>query len=342
MVEGKQRFCPICDRVFVDGEAVLRCGNCELLHHPACWVKNGSCARECEGAAPEPIAYTVPGGRAAEPHPAEGTRVIGGAVPPPARGTEVPRDPVERVSRVSGDPAPPDDQRGDDAAAGTPPPAAGAAPIGRTSPNVGAVRETPPTVVEPPPRAQYGRYGGGGRTSPSVDDMKLYRRSGILRFWYVPVAALVAIAVAVGIVWGADEFMGGSDSPAGDDPEPTATAVAAGADATPTIAPTESAGASGDADGTPEATPGPTEAGDGTPRPSSLEPGVTAEVYGTGSCLRLREAAGTENEEIACVGDGELVTVVDGPQPAGDFTWWQVESDFGTGWAADAYLRISN
>ncbi|HET7738977.1 MAG TPA: RING finger protein, partial [Tepidiformaceae bacterium] len=39
-----QRFCPLCDKVFSPGEAVLRCTGCDVLHHPGCWVTNGGCA----------------------------------------------------------------------------------------------------------------------------------------------------------------------------------------------------------------------------------------------------------------------------------------------------------
>ncbi|MBN9494403.1 hypothetical protein J0H33_13825, partial [bacterium] len=41
---SEQRFCPLCNRVFTAGEAVLRCEGCGIMHHPACWVTNGGCS----------------------------------------------------------------------------------------------------------------------------------------------------------------------------------------------------------------------------------------------------------------------------------------------------------
>ena len=72
----QQRFCPLCDRPIVDGEAVLRCDGCGVLHHPSCWVKNDGCVTESEHLSnPIAQAYTpmrMTGGEA--PYPGEGVR----------------------------------------------------------------------------------------------------------------------------------------------------------------------------------------------------------------------------------------------------------------------------
>lgn len=165
--------------------------------------------------------------------------------------------------------------------------------------------------------------------------MRLYRRGGILRYWYVPIAGVLAILIAVGIVWAADEYLIGGDNgtPADAvDVDATATAEAGASDDAPTPLPTITPeGGAGTPDGTPTG---------GTSAPAGeLAPGTTAVVTGTDSCLRIRAAAGTENTEVACVSDGIQISIVGGPEDAGGLTWWQVETDHGDGWAAGDYLR---
>jgi hypothetical protein len=183
----------------------------------------------------------------------------------------------------------------------------------------------------------------GDRKVPPVEDMRLYRRGGIFRFWYVPVAALLAIFVAVGVVWGADQFMGGGDAPAGaDDPEPTPADTNGNGGANgngdangPTPAPTNPVQTPDNQD-----QPTPTPAGDPTPvPPGELGPGATAIVSGTGACLRIRAEPGLGGDEVVCIADGERVTIVAGPQSADGYTWWSVEHDFGAGWAAGEFLE---
>src|SRR5688572_21586216 len=88
-VAPQQRFCPLCDRTFADGEAVLRCEGCGVMHHPACWVKNGGCATNTEHQ-PVPIALAYANDKPLSgqaPHPGEGTRVAGPSRPPDTAGT---------------------------------------------------------------------------------------------------------------------------------------------------------------------------------------------------------------------------------------------------------------
>ncbi|OGO51674.1 MAG: hypothetical protein A2148_09920 [Chloroflexi bacterium RBG_16_68_14] len=70
--------------------------------------------------------------------------------------------------------------------------------------------------------------------------------------------------------------------------------------------------------------------------PWPLEVGVAVVVAGTGDCLRVRERAGIQAPEIACLDDGAAVTVSSGPVEIDGFEWWQLE---GYGWAAGNWLR---
>ena len=70
--------------------------------------------------------------------------------------------------------------------------------------------------------------------------------------------------------------------------------------------------------------------------PWPLEVGATVIVAGTSDCLRIRERAGTLAPEIACLDDGNIVTISEGPTDADDREWWRLE---GYGWAASNWLR---
>jgi|GEM_PF-1487402 len=57
--------------------------------------------------------------------------------------------------------------------------------------------------------------------------------------------------------------------------------------------------------------------------------------------LNLRDAPGLDSEVIDVMPDGTQLTVVDGPEDADGYTWFQVESDeFGSGWAAGQFLQV--
>ena len=71
--------------------------------------------------------------------------------------------------------------------------------------------------------------------------------------------------------------------------------------------------------------------------PWPIEIGATLVVAGTApDCLRVRERAGLQAPEIACIDDDTAVTVVSGPVEIDGLQWWQLE---GYGWAAGSYLR---
>lgn len=312
----QQRFCPICDRSFEEGEAILRCEGCDVLHHPACWVRNDGCATSNDHpSSPVAEAYTTirtpippPPRSAPAPQPPQGE------VPPRSRFMgqrynregEVPRPVLRRQQQEQ-----PMIGADDDFEEG----------IVITQPG----KEGPPgderTVRRPaPPR----RYENEGEPPPRKPLPKVYGRPRILDYWYVPVAVLLAVGVALGVIFAVDQITGSDDQPA---------------------APTLPAGGGAD-NSSPAATQPPSETATppAAPPPSgTFSVGQTVVVTGSGECLNVRPAPGLDagNEPVACLPDGSQLLVTGGPQSVGGLTWWNVESDQGDGWAAEDYLSAT-
>ncbi|MBI5949648.1 MAG: SH3 domain-containing protein [Chloroflexi bacterium] len=320
MTSHPQRFCPLCNRAFNSGEAVLRCAGCDVLHHPGCWVKNDGCATHTDHEArPVAIAYDNRETVMAPPHPAEGTRIL------------KPQKPAEGL-------LPPGSEAGDDgdAVIGATPPAAigGTAPLplpppGRTQEPTRFVRREPPPPEPLHPPSAPKRYvpappspqAGGPKPLP-----KIYGRHGILGLWYVPVAALIAVGVAFGVVWAFDQLGGGDDN--GTPAVTTTVTPQPTADGTPNASATvgtRTPGASPTTAGTPAAT-------------GKFRPGDFAVVTGTGDCLNIRVAPGRNNDAIECLKDGETLAITGGPSTADGLTWWKVKIGTGEGWGAEDYL----
>lgn len=142
-------------------------------------------------------------------------------------------------------------------------------------------------------------------------------------------AALLAVGVAVAVVWGADQLFGGDEAaPA---PVPTPTEEATQATTSPTAAPTP-----------PPETPEVTET-PGTPGPvddPKFSAGETAVVVGSApQCLNVRSEAGLGHPAIDCIADGTGVTVLAGPVEADGLFWWQIDAPNVIGWAAEDYLE---
>lgn len=57
--------------------------------------------------------------------------------------------------------------------------------------------------------------------------------------------------------------------------------------------------------------------------------------------LNLRDDATTSGNVLASLATGESVYVIDGPIGADGYTWYQVETDYGTGWIAGDYLAAT-
>ena len=55
--------------------------------------------------------------------------------------------------------------------------------------------------------------------------------------------------------------------------------------------------------------------------------------------LNLRTAPSTSGDVIGVLPVGTLSSVIGGPQSASGFTWWQLSTPLGTGWAAGEFLE---
>lgn len=292
---AEQRFCPICDEAFVDGDAVLRCTGCGLLYHPHCWVREDGCTTPGDhDRTPMALAYPP-------------VAMVFGSRPTiesPRRTGPRPELPPERRLRVHSDvvigqePAP---------TLGDRPEAEGVSPRPRL-----------PTVPYAPRR-------GDRRGVPS--NLAVYERRRWARYWYVPVAAVLAGMVALAVVIVGERLLGGESSVPST--QPTLTAV-----------PTESPA------GSPTAQLGtatPTPLGDAsTPTASArFSTGQRLKVTGTGECLNVRVQPGLERDVVACIADGTEVVVLGGPREADGYRWWQLTTPQGDGWAVENYLAPS-
>jgi len=309
---------------------VLRCSGCGVLHHPGCWVKHGGCATQPEHLS-NPIAQAYSASRppgAPAPHPGEGIRAV------PRSFAPIPDATTQRPSTLEPRRGAGQERPGAAASAG----AAGSSSAGQGvtasdpdgTPVVGSrrpVHHSAPEEEPAQPPGQVRRYAALNKAEryPPGTLPRVYGRHGILTYWYIPVAALVAVAVAFGIIWTVGQFTDGGTPAAsqGDD----GGSNAGDTSATP--------GAGGQPGGT-VSTPTP---GAGTPAtPGKLTIGGVAVVTGTGDCLNVRVAPGRANDAVVCLADGQKVDVLDGPQSADSLQWWKVRTNLGDGWAAEDYL----
>lgn len=184
----------------------------------------------------------------------------------------------------------------------------------------------PSTAVRGPSPSRKPNPGQLGAQTPGLP--RLYDRHRFLRFWYLPVAALLAVAVAVGVVWVADQLIGEDGHVAA--PEATATPALS-----PTAQPTRPAET---VTTTPAATATPATPVDGAERKFSA--GDAAVVVGSApQCLNVRSEAGLEHPAIDCIADGTPVTILAGPLEADGFLWWRIDAPNVIGWAAEDYLE---
>jgi hypothetical protein len=266
------------------------------MHHPACWVKNGGCATNTTHQS-VPVALGYPaerpvGGQA--PHPGEGTRLL--VDDDMEAGDEAP----ELLSVGSRE------RRENEPVIGAPPPQMRVVP----GPGGGA----PPR--KPPVTSRAYAVDRAGKPMP-----KVYGRSRLLRYWYVPVAALVAVGVALGVIWVAGLFDDGDGDAASGDPTAAPTAAASETAGTETASPTSAP------------TGGKFEIND-----SVVITGVGAGGPGEPPCLNVRTEPGVDKPAVDCLPEGTQLTVLDGPQEAGGLVWWFVKTPSGDLWAAEEYL----
>lgn len=77
-----------------------------------------------------------------------------------------------------------------------------------------------------------------------------------------------------------------------------------------------------------------------TATPSSFYAGDTVMVITEGARLNLRQAPGFQATTITHLEPGTRLTVVNGPQQADGYRWWQLRLPDGTeGWAVETYLK---
>lgn len=78
------------------------------------------------------------------------------------------------------------------------------------------------------------------------------------------------------------------------------------------------------------------------PAPAEVGPGAVVVVRGTGGTgLNLRAQPTTQSRRVATLKEGTELTVLDGPEEAGGYVWWQLQTADGTeGWGADRWLVL--
>jgi len=247
--------------------------------------------------------------------------------PPPAEPGDGPREPVPFAPRPRAVPPEPPVPPPPDVEARAVHEAGAGAPLtplpGRSRPQA---EPQQPVAVPHAPR----RYQPPNDQQPVRKPLpKVYGQHRFLAYWYVPVAALLAVGVALGVIWLVGQFTGddGSDQASVVLPG-TATPTLSPALASSTAAVTSTTGTTRTPAGSPTA-PGPA---------GKFKQGDLAVVTGAGDCLNVRVAAGRQNDAIVCLPDGAEVTVTGGPENAGDLRWWKVRTPQGEGWAAEDYL----
>ncbi len=76
--------------------------------------------------------------------------------------------------------------------------------------------------------------------------------------------------------------------------------------------------------------------------PTSSSSGPRFSTGDTGTVtepLHLRSGAGTNNSSITILPVGTTGEVIDGPRSASGYTWWRIETSYGTGWVAQDWFR---
>jgi hypothetical protein len=77
---------------------------------------------------------------------------------------------------------------------------------------------------------------------------------------------------------------------------------------------------------------------------TEIATGATVVVQGTlGGGLNLRDEPSTYSKVVINVKDGTVLTVLDGPRDADDYTWWHLKtSDGKEGWGAANWLALKS
>ena len=154
---------------------------------------------------------------------------------------------------------------------------------------------------------------------------------------WVLLAILVGIIIllCVGLVLIIQAIRGGGDEEGTATPLPTNTVQ---------VAPTNTRSLF---TATPEVTPTntvvlPIETPLSTASPTEIGPGALVVVQGTsGAGLNLRAEPTTQAQVVANAREGTVLTVLEGPQEAGNHTWWKLRTPDGKeGWGAADWLVL--
>jgi hypothetical protein len=80
-----------------------------------------------------------------------------------------------------------------------------------------------------------------------------------------------------------------------------------------------------------------------SPVETEIKIGVEVKVKGTGvDGLSFRSGPGLNYARLKTVHDGDVFSVLEGPEEASGYRWWRLEDDGGTaGWGADAWLEAT-
>lgn len=269
-------------------------------------ANNGCATSEPHQSLPQAIAYGASERRPGEPapHSAEGTRIASPRyethpVPTPAAAANANEAPL---------------------------------PEPNPEPLIGTpfVRRQLPDEVVPPVGSGPRRYRPPrDEALPRKPLPRIYGRHRYLGYWYVPFAVALAIGTAFAIIWAAERLT--RDQSASPAPSPTSSTQT-----------TPNATATAPAFSTPAPSPTvrlPTPSATASDAPGKFNAGQRLTVASTGDCLNVRTKPGTENDAIVCLQDGAEVRVTGGPQQAGNYTWWKIQTPLGEGWAVEDYLN---
>lgn len=200
-------------------------------------------------------------------------------------------------------------------------------------------------------------FGEPGGRDPYGSERQPFGYQEEERYWtdYLRIAApVLGVIILLALVWFwianlLDDNNGDEDVASNNDDQSGPVIV----DETPTpdIA-TEEEDANGEDDGnedgpisveTPTPEPETDENGnDGEEAPTTIGPGATVVVVGTGEeGLNIRDAASTDGEVVDTIANGAAMTVTGESQQADGFTWWPVDTGEVTGFAADDFVELA-
>jgi hypothetical protein len=190
---------------------------------------------------------------------------------------------------------------------------------------------------------------GGGHDPYGGDEQTPFGYQPEERYWtdYLRIAApVVGVILMLGLVWFwvANMLGDDNDDAASDDIDTSGPVIPAETETPDTALDEEEetddalAVATPDDEENGEAEPN----GEGNDAPTTIGPGATVVVIGTGEAgLNVRQSASTEAEVVTSLPDGSPMTITGESQEADGFTWWPVEFDGENGFVAADFIELS-